>query len=167
MTSFGIRTSIVVLTILVLVIDMLIPLGVACGILYTGVVLVAQQARNNRLLLWVAVVCSVLTIAKYLLWPLGAAIQWMVVTNRVLSVYVIWVSALMAMKINRQHTEEVKSLAGLLPICAWCKNIRNDQGYWTRLETFLKQHTEAEFSHAICPDCMEKNIAELQSRLEG
>jgi hypothetical protein len=48
---------------------------------------------------------------------------------------------------------QVKQLSGLLPICASCKKIRNDEGYWEQLETYLKHHSGTEFSHAICPDC--------------
>jgi len=51
---------------------------------------------------------------------------------------------------------EVKTLSGFLPICANCKNIRDDKGYWNRLETYLQDHTNANFSHGICPDCMEE-----------
>ena len=47
----------------------------------------------------------------------------------------------------------VKTLRGLLPICASCKNVRDDQGYWSRIETYLRAHSEAEFSHGICPAC--------------
>ena len=47
----------------------------------------------------------------------------------------------------------VKTLRGLLPICSSCKNVRDDQGYWSRIETYLSAHSEAEFSHGICPDC--------------
>jgi PAS domain S-box-containing protein len=50
----------------------------------------------------------------------------------------------------------VKTLHGLLPICAWCKKIRDDKGYWTRLEEYISTRTEAEFTHGICPDCAEK-----------
>ena len=49
----------------------------------------------------------------------------------------------------------VKTLSGLLPICASCKKVRDDHGYWQKLETFVHEHSEAEFSHSICPDCME------------
>ncbi len=52
-----------------------------------------------------------------------------------------------------QALSHVKTLRGLLPICAWCKKIRNDQGYWDQLESYLSAHTDARFSHAICPDC--------------
>lgn len=58
--------------------------------------------------------------------------------------------------------ENVKTLKGLIPICAWCKKIRNDEGYWIKLETYLKEHTEADFSHSICPDCYEKMKKEIE-----
>jgi DNA-binding response OmpR family regulator len=53
----------------------------------------------------------------------------------------------------RRALANVKTLSGLLPICANCKKIRNDDGYWTMVETYLAAHSEAEFSHGICPDC--------------
>lgn len=49
---------------------------------------------------------------------------------------------------------QVKDLKGLLPICAACKKVRDDDGYWSRLEAYLTDHSEIEFSHSICPDCM-------------
>lgn len=51
---------------------------------------------------------------------------------------------------------EVKVLSGLLPICAWCKKIRNDQGYWTEIEAYLSEHSKAEFTHGVCQECLEK-----------
>jgi PAS domain S-box-containing protein len=51
---------------------------------------------------------------------------------------------------------KVKTLSGLLPICASCKKIRDDKGYWQQLETFVREHSGAEFSHSICPDCMKR-----------
>ncbi len=51
---------------------------------------------------------------------------------------------------------EVKTLSGLLPICAGCKKIRDDQGYWREVEQYLQQHTHAEFFHGLCPDCMRR-----------
>jgi PAS domain S-box-containing protein len=51
---------------------------------------------------------------------------------------------------------EVKQLSGLLPICASCKKIRDDKGYWNQIEEYILDHSEAEFSHSICPDCMKK-----------
>ena len=62
-------------------------------------------------------------------------------------------------ELKREKTElneallKVKKLSGLLPICANCKKIRDDQGYWKQLEAYIQDHSEAEFSHSICPDC--------------
>ncbi len=61
----------------------------------------------------------------------------------------------------------VKTLTGLIPICASCKKIRDDQGYWTQLETYLKQHSDAEFSHSLCLDCMRKLYPELSVEVEA
>lgn len=52
--------------------------------------------------------------------------------------------------------ENVKTLSGLIPICANCKNIRDDNGYWNQIEVFLKNNSTAEFTHGICPDCVTK-----------
>jgi len=56
----------------------------------------------------------------------------------------------------RQALARVKQLSGLLPICASCKKIRNDEGYWEQIELYIKEHSEAEFTHGICPDCFKK-----------
>jgi hypothetical protein len=50
--------------------------------------------------------------------------------------------------------DNVKVLRGLIPICAHCKKVRNDKGYWEQVETYVRQRTEAQFSHGICPDCL-------------
>jgi hypothetical protein len=77
-------------------------------------------------------------------------------------------------KIKQAHTEkakliielqdalaQVKTLSGLLPICSWCKQIRDDRGYWNQIESYIKEHTEAEFSHGICPACAKKHYPEF------
>ena len=51
---------------------------------------------------------------------------------------------------------KIKTLSGMLPICASCKKIRDDKGYWNRIETYISKHSETEFSHGICPDCAKK-----------
>jgi len=48
---------------------------------------------------------------------------------------------------------QLKILSGLLPMCAWCKKIRNDSGYWSQLETYIHEHSQADFTHSICEDC--------------
>jgi hypothetical protein len=56
---------------------------------------------------------------------------------------------------------KVQSLRGLLPICASCKSIRSDEGHWHRVETYVEQHSEATFTHGICPDCVQKLYPEF------
>jgi len=53
----------------------------------------------------------------------------------------------------QQALARVRQLQGLLPICSYCKRIRNDQNYWEQLETHVSEHSEANFSHGICPSC--------------
>jgi len=56
---------------------------------------------------------------------------------------------------------KVKTLSGLLPICASCKKIRDDKGYWKQIEEYIRDHSEAEFSHSICPECAKKLYPEF------
>jgi len=56
----------------------------------------------------------------------------------------------------QEALRNIKTLSGLLPICSHCKKIRDDKGYWHAVETYVISHTEAEFSHGICPDCLER-----------
>ena len=57
--------------------------------------------------------------------------------------------------------KEIKTLSGLLPICASCKKIRDDKGYWNQMEGYIQQHSDAQFSHGICPDCAKKMYPHL------
>lgn len=64
----------------------------------------------------------------------------------------------------RESLEEIKTLSGLLPICASCHKIRDDKGYWNQLEKYISFHTEVKFSHGFCPDCAARLRAELQQK---
>ena len=55
----------------------------------------------------------------------------------------------------------VKSLSGLLPICASCKKIRDDKGYWSQVESYIQKHSDATFTHGLCPDCIKKLYPDL------
>ena len=61
----------------------------------------------------------------------------------------------------RNALSKVKQLSGLLPICACCKKVRDDKGYWRQLEAYIRDHSEADFSHGICPECARKEYPEL------
>jgi HAMP domain-containing protein len=61
-----------------------------------------------------------------------------------------------------ERTAEIKTLSGLLPICASCKKIRDDKGYWKQIEGYIMAHSDAEFSHSICPECAAKYYPNLK-----
>lgn len=77
--------------------------------------------------------------------------------------------------VTLQHTigelkkalEEVKTLKGLLPICAKCKKVRDDEGYWQSVEKYISQRTEAKFTHSICPDCLQELYPEYYQKKYG
>ncbi len=58
--------------------------------------------------------------------------------------------------------DEVKKLSGFLPICSSCKKIRDDEGYWNQIESYIRDHSEAEFSHGVCPECVKKLYPNLE-----
>jgi PAS domain S-box-containing protein len=57
---------------------------------------------------------------------------------------------------RREAEAQVKKLSGMLPICASCKKIRDDNGYWTQIEAYIRDHSEAEFTHSFCPECFQR-----------
>lgn len=61
----------------------------------------------------------------------------------------------------RTALDEIKTLRGVIPICSHCKRIRNDAGSWDRLEAYLSEHSDAQFSHGICPECMDRHYGDL------
>src|SRR5512133_51203 len=63
-----------------------------------------------------------------------------------------------------QALADVKQLSGMLPICSSCKKVRDDHGYWSQIETYLSEHTEATFTHGVCPDCAQKFREEIRAR---
>ena len=56
---------------------------------------------------------------------------------------------------------EVRKLRGIIPICASCIKVRDDQGYWNQIESYIREHSEADFSHGICPECAKKLYPDL------
>jgi len=66
----------------------------------------------------------------------------------------------------QEALNQVKTLSGLLPICAHCKKIRDDKGYWNDVETYIHSHSDVDFSHGICPDCLQKYYPEIAERMK-
>jgi hypothetical protein len=60
---------------------------------------------------------------------------------------------------------KVKMLSGLIPICSSCKRVRNDKGYWQQVETYIRDHSDAQFTHGFCPECEQAILAEAEKNL--
>jgi hypothetical protein len=66
----------------------------------------------------------------------------------------------------QEASEKIKILKGFLPICSHCKKIRDDEGYWQQVEKYISEHSEAIFSHGICPTCLQEHYSELLTEKE-
>ncbi len=66
----------------------------------------------------------------------------------------------------QEALDHIKTLRGLIPICASCKRIRDDQGYWQQVEIYIRDHTEADFSHGLCPECAARLYPDIFPRKE-
>ena len=154
-------------SILIFTIDSAIPLGVAGGVPYIIVVLFSLWSSNAKLPLYAAIATSILTIIGYFASPAGGEL-WKVLANRSLALFAIWVVAILSIQRKTIYEEkekalsEVATLSGLLPICASCKNVKDDKGYWNQIESYIKEHSDAEFSHGYCPDCVKKLFPDLE-----
>jgi thioredoxin-related protein len=69
-------------------------------------------------------------------------------------------------ELNRSIAQ-IKTLSGMIPICCYCKQIRNDKESWQQLESYISEHSEAVFSHGICPECLKREISKLESDKEN
>lgn len=67
----------------------------------------------------------------------------------------------------REALDHIETLRGILPICSFCKKIRDDQGYWSQVEVYIRDHSNADFSHGVCPECMKKHYPEFADRVNA
>ena len=58
----------------------------------------------------------------------------------------------------QEALDQIRTLEGIVPICMYCKKIRDDQNFWQQVETYISEHSKAEFTHGLCPDCLEKYL---------
>ncbi len=159
-------TLCLVLSIAIFIIDASIPLGVAGGVPYILVVLISLSSPRKNLPIYMAIGGSILTVIGFYSSPTGGEL-WKVLFNRLLALFAIWTTAILSVQMKNIQEErektllDLKILSGLLPICASCKKIRDDKGYWKQIETYIQDHSEAVFSHGICPGCVKKLYPDL------
>ena len=80
---------------------------------------------------------------------------------RILSFLIVGYATARIRRLSQESFKAAHRLSGLLPICAWCKKIRNDRGYWEQVEQYLQEHSDALFTHSICEDCARKKAEEV------
>ena len=92
-----------------------------------------------------------------IIWPAGE-VRWIQFTSKPVSRTedgtVTWCGCIVDVTSLKLAQEEINRLRGIIPICMHCKGIRNDKGYWTRLEEYIETHADVEFSHSICDKCL-------------
>ena len=137
----------------VFILDLFVPKGIADGLLYvTPVAWIALWSNRHEasLVVLVAATCTVCAVAGFFLSPPG--LLWLGLANRGITIFVVWL--IVALSLTRKRVEEeVKALRGLLPICSYCKRIRDDKGYWKQIEVYIAANSQADFSHGLCPEC--------------
>ncbi len=157
----------------VFLIDAATPLGVAEPTLYILVILVALRSPAAWLIIAVAVLCTILTVIGFFVSGDSPEV-WKAIVNRALALFAIWATGLIglhrhALLLERQRLlverEALLSqaLSQFIPICAWCKRVRNEANAWETLEEYLSARTGATFSHGICQDCRRNVTHEMLS----
>ena len=141
--------------------DLAVPLGARIPFFYlVPVVFLAlwSSPKQSRAVIGIAAFSSILIAVGALLSPPGAF--WYGVTNR--SYALILIGATVMLSVVRKRVEEDgKVLGGLLPICAYCKKIRDEEGYWQQVERYIAERSEADFSHGMCPDCGTQHFPDM------
>ena len=148
----------------IFVIDLWVPSGVAVPMLYPTVVLLAGWLPKPKHTLLVAS-CSSLLVLAGLFISLTDSARFVVITNHLLALVTIWVTAGL-IRPHKQREEKVKNLSGLLPMCSSCKKIRDDKGFWSRVEQYFEEHhADLQFTHGLCPACSKQLYPDLFPRL--
>ena len=93
----------------------------------------------------------------YYVWNIaGHFISFFIIAYAISRIHSLLIEERKISKDLQEALNQVKTLSGLLPICAWCKRIRNDEGYWQQIEEYVKTHSDVRFSHGLCKDCAAK-----------
>ena len=158
--------ALTILAAAVMALDALTPLGLAVWILQVLLVWIASLWASPRQMIAVAAVCSACIVLAHLISPSDGTTPWVGTTNLLLGLVAVAVIAHTCLRqraaeaARRKAAEElarsqatVRILRGLLPICAWCKRIRDDRGDWEQMEIYIREHSQADFTHGMCEDC--------------
>lgn len=160
----------ILLIIAAFLIDLYFPLGVAGGVLYVIPVLISGIFQFRATIFMVGLICSILIIIGMYFSPRIDFINWKVLVNRSLAIFIIWMTVILCYLQNKYRDqwinayERIRILEGILPICMGCKKIRDEGGIWFGLENYISEHSEARFSHGYCPKCSKKEMEYIKNR---
>jgi hypothetical protein len=150
--------------------DLAFPLGASIVALYVIPILISVLSVE----LWLPLVTTIASLSLatlgFLFLPSDGPLWWVAPTNRALALATVTAVGCLALFYRRLAEDEkallarrcrqavarIKVLRGLLPICSSCKNIRDDNGCWTYLETYIEARSDARFTHGLCPECQQK-----------
>jgi hypothetical protein len=146
---------------LVFGLDLLDKFGNAVSVLYVAPVLLVglETARRNPRIVVVASACSALTVVGFALASISPVLG-VAVVNRVLSLLAVWMAASLCLLCQRAE-DFPEAARGMLPICASCKKIRDEEGQWNHLEAYFSEQFAVKFTHGICSDCMRQLYPEV------
>jgi hypothetical protein len=149
------------LVLVVFGLDVVIPAGMEVCFLYlTPLAFVAiwSSPKQSSQVMVIAALCAVLTWVGFFLSSPDAV--WSAVANRLFTVTVIGIIGMLSL-VRKRAEDDLKVLHGLLPICSYCKKIRDIHGYWEQIERYITARSEADFSHGMCPDCGDKHFPDV------
>ncbi|MGH7232160.1 MAG: hypothetical protein ACREJU_12490 [Nitrospiraceae bacterium] len=147
-----------------------LPIGIAVGMLYIVPVLISLWVPNRRYTAAAALAGTALTILGFFISEPASALDpdtvfWIGLLNRALTLFLIWTTTFVVLLYKRAG-EQIKTLEGLIPICASCKKIRDEQGNWNVLEMYIQNHSAASFTHGTCPECLEQIYRQMPIKPE-
>lgn len=156
-------------SLLLLAIDSYTPLESVEWMLHVLLVWVVSVTCTARQLMWAGGISSACIIVGAVLSPPGYLPHWILLTNRAVVIGTIWIMVYYSRQRRtaearewetflalQESLHEIKILRGIIPICAACKRIRTDSGSWQQIEVYIRDHSEAEFSHGLCAECFRR-----------
>jgi K+-sensing histidine kinase KdpD len=155
--------------------DRMTPTEINLPILYIAYILLSLWHPYTYFSLRLAGLATFFILADFVFYPDQGAHLPFVIFNRAITLALVWVSAFIvverkklarlkqkALEERDQAQKEVAELVNLLPMCAWCKKVRDDDGYWEGIESYLVKH-ETTITHGICPECSQKINQEIKN----
>ncbi len=163
-----------ILCLAALLLDLSLPLGFAGGIPYALIIGVAWSTQSRRIVLGSVLASTALIFIGYWFSPPAVSPNWVIFLNRFFALAVSLLLAILFLRSIRTAEErdyalrekeqlwgEFRHLRGLIPICSSCKQIRSSEGVWEPLESYLSQHSDADFSHGLCTSCSSELYPEV------